>query len=222
MSQALWTLRNVTLKGKLRPRLKNVSVEIPPGVTAVVGLSGAGKSSLLSLLVGFERPSSGEIICHYTPAAGQLPVYWLPPGDGLWGHLSVRQHLLNVQPAGAKHTSATDDLLTQFDLQPLSNAVPDDLSQGERSRLALARALASQAAVLVIDEPLVHVSQPKLPDYWRVVREYCSRNSISMIVALHDLAAVNRESQHVIVIEQGEIVCAGPAAEMLKHGSMLK
>lgn len=216
MSQPLWTLRNVTLKGRHRPRLSGVSVEIPAGVTAIVGPSGAGKSSLLNLLVGFERPSSGEIICHYTPAAGQLGVYWLPPGDGLWGHLTVRQHLQNVQPAAAKHTSLIDDVLSQLDLQLLSDALPDDLSQGERARLALARALASQAAVLVVDEPLVHVSQPKQPDYWRVIREYCGRQGTSMVVALHDLAAVTREAHHVMLIEAGKLFVSGPVSEVLK------
>src|SRR5262245_19146916 len=108
MHPSLWTLKNVTLRSTHRPRLDAVSCEIQTGVTAVVGDSGAGKSSLLNLLVGFERPDQGEIICHCAATRGQLGVYWLPPGDGLWSHLSVQQHLEIVRTPGADAGSMID------------------------------------------------------------------------------------------------------------------
>lgn len=210
MTQLLWTLKQVTLQGRQRPRLRDVSADIPAGVTAVVGDSGAGKSSLLNLLVGFEQPDAGEINCHCTPAAGQLSVYWLPPGDGLWSHLSVRQHLEVVQPATDGASAIIDQLLSQFELDSLQRARPDDLSQGERARLAIARALASRAMVLVLDEPLVHTSILRQPSYWALVREICSRNGTSLVIASHDLEVISREADQLLILDAGQLVYSGP------------
>ena len=212
----LWTLRNVTLNGRHRPRLQSVSTEIRSGVTAVVGDSGAGKSSLLNLLVGFERPDAGELECHYTPNAGQLAVYWLPPGDGLWGHLTVREHLEVVRPGpGPKTTSSMiDQLLQEFDLEPLQRARPDDLSQGERARLAMTRALASQAAVLVLDEPLIHTSLLRQPAYWAATRKFCAQLAISLVFASHDWETVAREADNLIQLDSGVVKYSGSVQQI--------
>lgn len=210
MPPTLWTLDKVTLKGRQRPRLDAVSAEIRAGTTAVIGPSGAGKSSLLNLLVGFERPDAGEVVCRYVPAAGQLSVFWLPPGNGLWPHLSVRQHLEIVQPGSATSAALIDQLLNQFDLQHLAKARPDDLSQGERARLAMIRALASRAAVLVLDEPLIHTSLVQQPAYWQATRAFCSQHAISLVIASHDLATVRREADQVLALDEGKLVHCGP------------
>ena len=76
MATPLWIFEDVVLAGRERPRLDNVSLEIPAGVTAVVGCSGAGKTSLLNLLVGFERPHRGRIVAPGTFADERLPLFW--------------------------------------------------------------------------------------------------------------------------------------------------
>lgn len=209
MSVPLWTLRNVTLRGLRRPRLVDISCEIRSGVTAVVGSSGAGKSSLLNLLVGFERPDEGRIDCHYVAARGQLGVYWLPPGDGLWSHLTVQQHLETVCSRTADASSMIDLLLRNFDLDPFREARPGHLSQGERARLAMARALASQAKVLVLDEPLVHTSILKQPTYWQIVRNLAAQQDISLVIASHDLETVAREAEQVLILDAGRVSYSG-------------
>ncbi|MDB5340490.1 MAG: fbpC [Planctomycetaceae bacterium] len=210
MTTPLWTLKNVTLRGTHRPRLNNVCCEIQPGITAVVGDSGAGKSSLLNLFVGFEHPDQGEIVCHCAATRGQLGVYWLPPGDGLWSHLSVQQHLEIVRTPATDAGSMIDQLLTQFDLSELRRARPDDLSQGERARLAMARALASQAKVLVLDEPLVHTSILRQTNYWQWVREHAAQQQTSLVIASHDLETIAREADQLLILEAGQLAYSGP------------
>ena len=210
MPDPLWTLQKVTLRGTHRPRLANVSCEILPGVTAVLGPSGAGKSSLLNLLVGFERPDQGQIICHCPAGRGQLGVYWLPPGDGLWSHLSVQQHLDIVRTPTADTTAMIDQLLAQFDLIELRRALPDDLSQGERSRLALVRALASQAKVVVLDEPLVHTGILQQPTYWQLAREFITQQQMSLVIASNDLKTIARDAQRMLLFDQGQLLFSGP------------
>ncbi len=221
MPTPLWTLKNVTLRGTRRHRLADVSCEILPGVTGVIGPSGAGKSSLLNLLVGFERPDQGEIICHCPSTTGQLGVYWLPPGDGLWSHLSVQQHLEIVQTPATDASAMTDQLLERFDLTELRRARPDDLSQGERARLAIVRALASQAQVLVLDEPLVHTSILRQSTYWQIVREVAAQQQTSLVIASHDLEIIARKSERLLILDAGELAFSGPLqpAPQLQSGS---
>src|SRR5213076_98784 len=106
----------------------------------------------------------------------RLPLFWVPPDDGLWPHLTVRQHLLAVLPDELEATARADELLAAFDLQDKSESYPDQLSQGESGRLALARALASDAKVLVLDEPLVHVAPADSRKYWEALRPYLDQS----------------------------------------------
>jgi ABC-type multidrug transport system ATPase subunit len=216
----LWTLKQVTLRGSPRDRLHAVSLEILPGVTAVVGESGAGKSSLLGLLAGLDLPDSGRMICHLQPGGDRLPLFWLPPGNGLWSPLTVREHLQVVAPAGKRSAAQIDSLLCSFDLLELAGSRPDELSQGEQARLSISRALASEAQVLLLDEPLVHTSITKNETYWRVIRETCRQFETSLIIATHDLSAIRREADRVVILDQGRVVYQGDwrAGDDLKVG----
>ena len=216
MTSSLWQLTDVTLHGRLRPRLDGVTVTIPSGVCAVMGQSGAGKTTLLNLLVEYERPDQGTVSIPPSsilnaPSSSRLPVYWTPPDDGLWPHLSVRAHLMMVS---SRPESTVERLLAEFDLLPLADMRPSTLSEGERSRLSVARALASGAQVLVMDEPLVHVDPLRMPDYWDAVRAHCRESGASLVFASHDSETVLREAEHVICLEQGRVVYCGPVSEL--------
>ncbi|MCA9009573.1 MAG: ATP-binding cassette domain-containing protein [Planctomycetaceae bacterium] len=217
MNSPLFSLRNVTLPA----RLNSVTVSIPRGSTAVVGLSGAGKTSLLNVLAGFESGFSGAYQNHAESAdKSRLPLFWVPQSGGLWPHLSVEQHLDVVTPAAAQnHNSSsefgrsserTDELLGQFDLDQRRQAFPAELSQGERSRLALARALATRATVLLLDEPLSHVDPIRKPAYWKIVSQFVTAENISMIFASHEPESVLRQAEHVICLHHGTVEFEGP------------
>src|SRR5690606_4161248 len=115
----LFTLDNVTLgKGRQR-RLCDVCVTIESGVTAVLGASGAGKTSLLNLLVGFERPTRATrrgLQSSITPNGHATPIYWVPHDGGLWPHLTARQHLEFVASPASGGDAAITHWLAAFDL----------------------------------------------------------------------------------------------------------
>ncbi len=213
MSALLWKLDDVTLHGKGTPRLSDVSCEIHSGVTAVVGYSGAGKTSLLNLLVGFERPHQGAVQPCWS-AADRLPVYWVPQQDGLWPHLTVAEHLqvlLAAEPAAAQRS---ENLLGAFDLLDKSGTVPDLLSQGERARLSVARALAGSAGVLVMDEPLVHVDPARSGRYWRAIRDHLNDSGTSLVVATHSPETVLRQADRALCLKQGRLLAHGSVHEL--------
>ncbi|HZJ15020.1 MAG TPA: ATP-binding cassette domain-containing protein, partial [Chthoniobacteraceae bacterium] len=196
----LWQLAGVSLEPS---RLHDVTLVIPRGVTAMLGWSGAGKSSLLNLLVGFERPDRGSL-------AGSPRCAWVPQDGGLWPQCTVREHL----EIARRSSDGIDALLAQFDLREKDATRPGSLSQGEQSRLAVARALAANAEVLVMDEPLAHVDPARCGKYWNVVREHLARTGASLVFATHEPEAVLGEAQRVICLREGRVLHEGAVAEL--------
>jgi iron(III) transport system ATP-binding protein len=217
MNSPLWTLSDVSL-GRSQRRLDAVTLTILPGTTALVGPSGAGKTSLLNLLVGYETPSGGRIGRSIDVPAGRLPLSWVPPDFGLWPHLNVRQHLETVRPpraaAGEPAGHTVEALLSEFHLSDLQAADVGRLSQGERSRLALARALAADPAVLVLDEPLVHVDPVHVDEYWQILREHCRQRQTSLIFSTHAPEIVLREASRVICLDGGRVAFEGAVEDL--------
>lgn len=209
MSDRLWSLENVHLAGGSRARLQNLSAHIPRGTTAILGLSGAGKTSLLNLLVGFEKPTSGQV--RSAPkSADRLQCFWSPPDFGLWPHLTVEQHIKSA--GGQPHR-----WLASFDLESIRHQFPATLSTGEKSRLAIARALAADPAILVLDEPLNHVDPARIGNYWQVIRNTCTENRISLVFSSHDPATVVRESSHLLCLHEGELIWQGQPQDLYER-----
>lgn len=199
-ADSLWQLDAVSLAPA---RLREVTLTIRRGATAVLGWSGAGKTSLLHLLAGFETPDAGKI-------TGAPRVAWVPPDDGLWPHCTCREHLEYVGAPREK----SDALLAAFDLREKAEARPEELSQGEQSRLAVARALASPAEVLVLDEPLVHVDPARVGKYWQVVRDHLAASGASLVLATHDPATAIGEAREVICLRGGRVLFTGATAQL--------
>jgi len=193
----LWHLDSVSLDPA---RLRDVSLQIPRGVTAVIGWSGAGKTSLLNILAGFEKSDRGRV-------EGAPRVAWVPPNDGLWPHCTAHEHLTI---AGASAEAAAT-LLAALDLGEKKDTRPTLLSQGEQSRLAVARALATDAEVFVMDEPLAHVDQARSSNYWRIIRDRLQATGASLVFSTHSPETVVSEAQHAVCLHAGRLLHAGPA-----------
>lgn len=224
MSDALWNLKDVSLAGDSGNRLHNATLQIDAGVTAIIGYSGAGKTTLLNLLAGMETPTSGKVeslLSGHQPAesAFSLPLYWAPQDGGLWPHLTAIEHL-NAMPGcqtaktAANSQKSADNWLRLFDLEHRQNATPGELSKGEQSRLSIARALAANSAVLLMDEPLTHVDPARKPKYWSLIREHIIAAKTSLVFCTHETDAVIRESQSVICLEKGQVVYTGTSQEL--------
>ncbi len=196
----LWQLDAISLGPA---RLREVSLTIQRGVTAVIGWSGAGKTSLLNVLAGFEKPERGGI-------TGGPRVAWVPQNGGLWPHCTAREHLEIARPSAG----GIDELLAAFDLAEKAHAHPHELSEGEQSRLAVARALAAEAEVLVMDEPLVHVDPARAGKYWRVIREHIARSGASLVFATHQPEAALGEAEHAICLRGGRVLHTGPVGQL--------
>jgi iron(III) transport system ATP-binding protein len=240
MTNAIWQLQHITLKGDIANRLDDLTLTITSGVTAVVGHSGAGKTSLLNLLAGMEQPTGGsvrrlpaertrtDVPCSpdsQGPDSFSLPLFWAPQDGGLWPHLTVIGHLTAVfEPNSLKSglsqqdsADFLDNLLGQFDLNHRRDAFPGKLSKGEQSRLAVCRALAANPAVLIMDEPLAHVDPIRRPVYWELIRRHLQTAGASLVFSTHEPDVAVRESEFVICLQEGKIVHSGATQELYQH-----
>lgn len=210
-NRPLWQLDNVSLGTQLQ-RLNQIQLEIPTGVTAVLGASGAGKTSLLNLLVNFEQPTKGAVrrILAGTPGHS---IGWVPQVYALWPHLNAEQHIQIVMPGHSRSDSDVRNWLEKFELSDHCQMFPHQLSAGQQSRLSVARALASQATVLVMDEPLANVDPAREYDYWEAIASHVSRER-SLVFSSHNIEAVYRLAETVICLQDGKVVFYGPLSEL--------
>ena len=208
--KTLWSLRDVALVTDGTRRLHDVTVDVSAGVTAVLGYSGAGKTSFLNLLVGFEPQTSGTVNRSVPDAA--VPVFWVPQNGGLWNHVTVLDHILKLE--STTDSAAAGEWLKRFDLEERSSSLPAKLSQGERARLSVARALATDAAALVMDEPLAHVDPGRVATYFDVIVEHVKAGSRSLVFATHQPELVLRYADNVVCLDAGTCVFAGPVADL--------
>lgn len=180
-----------------------VSVEMGARTTALYGRSGAGKTSLLEVIAGLRKPVRGEVSIHGRIVNDIPPrrrrVGYVPQDDALFPHLSVRQ---NITYGGALDRAVIDVL----ELAHLLDRGVKQLSGGERKRVALARALLSNPAVLLLDEPLSGVDaelRARVLEYLVRVRD---EFPIPMIYVTHDIDEAAAICEEVVILEQGRVI----------------
>ena len=177
------TLGQLTLRAELESERRAV---------AVVGPSGAGKSTLLRVLAGVERRATGRIeVGERTWLDTDRRVFvepwdrrvgWVPQGDLLFPHLSVRENL----GFAAAERAAVEEIADVLSVGPLLDRRPRNLSGGERQRVALGRALLAKPKLLLLDEPFSALDRPLRLDLVRRVRELAEKASMLLVLVSHD------------------------------------
>jgi ABC-type Fe3+/spermidine/putrescine transport system ATPase subunit len=199
----LWKLDRVSMRGSHGYRLEEVSLVIPEGITAVIGPSGAGKTSFLNILASFEKYDSGRII----RGDDSLSIFWVPQNNGLWSHLNVAEHLAVMMVKS--DNSRIDKMLELFEMSHKKTAYPSQLSKGEQSRLAMARALIVPHDILIMDEPLSNIAPASEMMLWNRVLDVAEESSTSIIYATHSPKHVLGTAENVICLNNASIVYSG-------------
>jgi putative ABC transport system ATP-binding protein len=206
----LFRLRDVTYRRGGRAVLSSVSVEIEDGMTALVGPSGAGKSTLLRLLNRLADPDSGAI--HYRGRdVRDYDVLELRRGVSLVPQLpallpgSVAENV-SYGPGLCDRRCNVDAALALAGLDgTFAERAARQLSVGEQQRVMLARALALEPAVLLLDEPTAALDERSRDAVERTLLDLHARVSAALIVVTHDQAQARRLGDRVLVLDGGRI-----------------
>jgi ABC-type Mn2+/Zn2+ transport system ATPase subunit len=214
-----------------RPVIADVDLTVRAGeLVALVGANGAGKSTLLKVIVGLLRPYSGTVRVLGAPAgATARRVAYLPQADQVrWDYpLRVQDvvlfgriaHLSRGRRASQADRAAVRSGLERVDALDLARRPIDALSGGQRQRVLLARTLASDPEILLLDEPATGVDPTTEEELMAVLAELASQGR-TILVASHDLAGVMAHFPRVLCMNGG-IVADGPPS-ILRDDAILR
>jgi molybdate transport system ATP-binding protein len=198
-----------------------------PGVTALFGRSGSGKSSLVDIVAGLIRPQRGRIVIDGTTLVDTERGLFVPKhrrrvgyvfqDSRLFPHLSVRQNLLygrwfSQRPGGV--AADFGSIVELLGIGPLVERRPDSLSGGEKQRVAIGRALLARPRLLLMDEPLASLDEQRRAEilpYIERLRDF----GVPILYVSHSVAEVARLATTVVILSEGKVTAVGPVLDIL-------
>lgn len=227
MSSHIHARFNLDFKGQSGFRLA-VDLDLPgQGVSALFGHSGSGKTTVLRCIAGLERAPSGYLAVngevwqdsaqgHFLPTHKRALGYVFQEAS-LFAHLSVTRNLeYGLKRAGAAQGKArwqaTIDLLG---IGHLLERMPARLSGGERQRVAIARALLTSPKLLLMDEPLAALDNPRKQEILPYLERLHDELAIPILYVSHQPDEVARLADHLVLLEAGQAIASGPLPQLL-------
>jgi sulfate transport system ATP-binding protein len=206
--------------------LKNVSIEVPDGsLTALLGPSGSGKSTLLRVIAGLEQPDSGRVLISGQDTT-MIPVQNRGVGFvfqhyAAFKHMTVRDNVgfamtIRKRPK-AEIDARVDELLELVHLDGLHRRYPSQLSGGQRQRMALARALAVEPKVLLLDEPFGALDAKVRKELRTWLRRLHDEVHVTTIFVTHDQEEAMDVAEQIVVMNEGEVEQAGDPRSLYEH-----
>ena len=224
--------RELTIKYDQRVAVADVSLRLVPAqVTAIIGPNGAGKSTLLRALNGQVRPATGVVLLDGEPieklsrrSIGRRIAVVAQEAE-LRFPVTVLEFVLGGRFAWASNAGwgweterdlrIAEEVLTETELSELSSRLMNELSGGERQRAVLARALATEAAFLLLDEPTANLDLSHQAALLTLVRNRCDQRESAALVITHDINLAAQFADHIILMKRGKVVEAGPPRAVL-------
>lgn len=203
--------------------LLDVSMQAEGRALALFGPSGSGKTTLIETIAGLRTPQRGRIamkdmVFLDSANAVDLPsrgrrVGYVPQDVLLFPHFNVGRNLTYGQRE--KNPSAHQHVLEILELEPMLDRNVSSLSGGERQRVAIGRALLSDPAVLLLDEPLAAVDQPRRRRITSALLRVRDELGVPLVYVTHAAAEAMTIADHAVVLEAGHVVSAGAPADVL-------
>jgi sulfate/thiosulfate transport system ATP-binding protein len=219
-------IRRVTKRFGEFVAVDNVSLAIASGsLTALLGPSGSGKSTLLRIVAGLEHPDEGDVSIHGEDATGLPPqergVGFVFQHYAAFKHMSVRDNVAFALKIRKRPRDEIRDrvgeLLRLVQLEGLANRYPSQLSGGQRQRMALARALAAEPRVLLLDEPFGALDARVRKELRAWLRRLHEEVPVTTVLVTHDQEEAMDVADRVAVMNEGRVEQTGKPRDLYEH-----
>jgi branched-chain amino acid transport system ATP-binding protein len=206
--------------------LRKVNVSVAAGaITGLIGLNGAGKSTIMKTICGFLTPKTGTVMFDGSNITGIAPhtvidrgIFYIPQESSLFVHMSVENNLrlplehLSRQPEGptrAEISERLDDTFANFPvLRERARATAGELSGGQQKMIEFAKAYLVRPRLCLIDEPSIGLAPKVAEDVYQWIRLFAERRTAILLVD-HNVRRVVRMSNYIYVLSLGEIAAEG-------------
>jgi branched-chain amino acid transport system ATP-binding protein len=230
--------------------LRNVSFAAAPGqITAVIGPNGAGKTSVFNTISGFYRPAAGrvrlgdgeitQVPVHARAALGLARTFQnialfhglsVLENIKLGGHHTMKAGVLSALAYGrstlreemALRSEVERKVIDFLEIDHIRHLPVDVLSYGLQKRVELARALAMQPRVLLLDEPVAGMNREETEDMARFILDVQEEWGVTVLLVEHDMGMVMDISSHVVVLNFGQVIASGTPAEVRRHPHVIE
>ena len=243
-------VRNLSLAFGGLKVLNDVSFEVPAGtVTAIIGPNGAGKTSMFNCISGFYRPKSGEIRFQgadvgslHPPARAKLGLARTFQNIALFRGMTVLDNIKLGRHAHMKtslfdalvyfgrarreemelRSDVEEKIIDFLEIDHIRNKPVASLAYGLRKRVELARALAMKPKILMLDEPVAGMNREETEDMARFILDVKAEWGVTILMVEHDMGLVMEISDHVVVLNFGQVIAAGKPAEVTADENVIR
>ncbi|WP_173918059.1 ATP-binding cassette domain-containing protein [Halobacillus sp. Marseille-Q1614] len=201
---------NVSIQKKLSNFILDVSFQARNETVVLFGPSGSGKTTILNIIAGLTSPDNGEITLDgralYKNKKVNVPIQHRKTGYvfqdyALFPHMKVQKNIL----FGTEDTKLAEELMYSLKISHLSLKYPHEISGGEKQRVALARCLAAQPSVLLLDEPFSSLDEQTKEDSHHALLTVTSSWNIPVILVTHDKQEAEKLGDRILPIHNGRL-----------------
>jgi cobalamin transport system ATP-binding protein len=222
--------RNITVTYGQREAVVDISLRVDPGdLIAIIGANGAGKSSLLRALNGALQPAAGEVLLHGRPLHSYARrtigkhIAVVAQETLLAFPVSVFEYVLGGRyPWSAtwgwesqQDLEVVHEVLRETELEEFSDRLMNELSGGERQRAVLARALATQAELMLLDEPTANLDLAHQASMLQLIRTQCETRAWAAVVVTHDINLAAEVANRALLLRHGRLIAIGAPQDVL-------
>ena len=212
-----------------RPVVKDVSLEVSEGeIVGLLGPNGAGKTTCFYMIVGLVEADAGDIQLD-NQSLMRLPMHrraragigYLPQEASVFRQLTVKDNLLAILETRRELTreareNLAEALLEEFSISHLADSLGQALSGGERRRVEIARALATEPRVILLDEPFAGVEPISISDIKSIVTHLKERN-IGVLITDHNVRETLDICERAYIVGEGHVIASGTPTEVLAN-----
>jgi urea transport system ATP-binding protein len=216
--------QNLSFSYGMVQALRDVTMTMPPGrVTCVMGRNGVGKTTLMKNIMGLLRATSGEVVLDERNVTKLAPnrrakagIALVPQGRQIFPKLTVEENLrIGLQARTDGRRSIPDELYELFPvLKAMGKRMGGDLSGGQQQQLAIARALAGDPKVLLLDEPTEGIQPNIIQQIGVVLRRLVTERNMTVVLVEQYLDFVREFGEYFYIMNRGAVVAEGATAEL--------